>query len=488
MRQPIPVREVFQIELDEYDRLRLAGIARKLCDNDPSLSSTNYFGSGVTCGLGEKGPALLIGDQSEISLMGTPEELLFEYRMAMLGTVGDILVISHSRSVAYESYLRDYLGIDVDVLIAASQPSECHWPLTKRCLHQESMMRYITERARSFGSLSIVPYISTGHAWNLARAIAENAGVDVTVAGPPPRLARRINDKLWFSYRVREVLGSDALSSTIAAYGPAALAAHVKRLASKTEKLVIKVPDSAGSNGNLSLEASQFRNRNLGEISAPLSEMLASLGWNNAFPLKVEIWETPVLASPSVQIWIPQRNQGLPVIEGLFEQMIEGTVGKFEGAIKSRMPSKIQNRILQQAMTLAFLFQQLGYYGRCSLDALLVGFSYNEASLRWIECNGRWGGVSVPMTMVNRLLDDPAGSEIMIVQKAHLDLPAKPIHDAINILGGMLFRRGKSLEGIILLSPTGYEQGRGVHFLALAKTLERARELSLKCMKRLHQS
>ena len=39
-------------------------------------------------------------------------------------------------------------------------------------------------------------------------------------------------------------------------------------------------------------------------------------------------------------------------------------------------------------------------------DAILIGESLADARLHWIECNGRWGGVSIPMTLANRLTGD----------------------------------------------------------------------------------
>ena len=43
-----------------------------------------------------------------------------------------------------------------------------------------------------------------------------------------------------------------------------------------------------------------------------------------------------------------------------------------------------------------------------SLDALLTGQDMSNAELHWIECNGRWGGVSIPMTAARNLpgIDD----------------------------------------------------------------------------------
>lgn len=55
---------------------------------------------------------------------------------------------------------------------------------------------------------------------------------------------------------------------------------------------------------------------------------------------------------------------------------------------------------------LARVFQHLGYVGRCSFDMMLVGPNIQESEIELIECNGRWGGTSLPMTLMNRMFSD----------------------------------------------------------------------------------
>ncbi|PCI05064.1 MAG: hypothetical protein COB78_00085 [Hyphomicrobiales bacterium] len=483
IRQSIPLRAGFRIELNAALRKRLSKIADKFLDNEPALCSTQYFGSQVNCGLHSEGPALLIADQSEIALFGEPESGLLEYRMALLGEPGDMLVLSHDRNEDFEAYLGDYLGID-DLEVLLAEKSLPRWPLAKRCQHNTELFEAICRKARDTGVLSIVTYITSGHIWNLAARIAKETSAQIMVAGPPPRLAKRVNDKIWFSNLVKDVLGQSALSPSIAVYGPCALAGNVKRLANKTERLVIKVPNSAGGHGNFSIEASMFRDLSLTSIRTKLLEILSGLGWAGNFPLKIELWETSVLVSPSAQIWIPRINEGLPIIEGLFEQVVEGPEGKFIGAIKSQLPKSLQQLMAEQAMALAYVFQQLGYYGRCSFDALVSGTSYDDAKLHWIECNGRWGGVSIPMTAANRLMPEGEEYQFMVVQKSDLNLPPRPFQGALNALRDILFKQG-SREGVVFLTPTSYESGSGMHYMAIAETLKRARDLSRQTGQRL---
>ena len=55
-------------------------------------------------------------------------------------------------------------------------------------------------------------------------------------------------------------------------------------------------------------------------------------------------------------------------------------------------------------MAVALALQSLGYVGRCSFDFVLVGDPGGDFQLHFTECNGRWGGTSIPMTFVDRLM------------------------------------------------------------------------------------
>jgi hypothetical protein len=322
-----------------------------------------------------------------------------------------------------------------------------------------------------------VPHIGAGSAWKLAATISREAGVPVTVAASPPRLTNRVNNKIWFANRIREVLGPDALPPTSAAFGPAAIAAKIAHIAHSSERIVVKTPDSSGSIGNVTLDSTLVRGLDLGRIRNLVLSLLRARGWRGRFPLLVGVWEGDAVASPSVQLWISPPDQGGPIIEGLFEQHVAGPGAEFVGAVPARLPQPIADRLAEEAMRLAILFQHLGFFGRCSFDCLVTGSSEAKASLHWIECNGRWGGVSVPMTFANRMFGNHAKCGLVIVQNMDLELCIKGVELAFERLGELLLRRG-SEQGVVPLSVGGFARGRGVHFLAIAATQRKAEELA----------
>src|SRR5690606_1403376 len=304
----------------------------------------------------------------------------------------------------------------------------------------------------------------------LAAAIAERAGATVHVAAPPPGVTRRVNDKAWFARQAAELLGERALPPSTEAHSLAVLAARVRGLARDHDRIAIKLPSAAGGEGNAVIDAACVRDLPLAAVREALRGLLLRLGWPRPFPLLVSVWESPVCATPSVQLWVPHAWAGTPVVEGIFEQQVCGPTGVFTGAVPADLPEHVGIRIAREAVLLASLFQQLGYFGRCSFDAILVGPDPATAEVHWVECNGRWGGTSIPMTLVNRLTGDWAETPFAVVA------PEEPVprtfDEALERMRGRLLAAG-GRSGIAFLSP-GDEAGNGLAFLAVAPTAAQA--------------
>ena len=485
MRLAIPIVEKIDVIVSRAELAQLKSLAQERIADEPDLSSIAHFGPLVCSGV-ESGPALIIEDRSELALSGTPEEWPLEYRLALLADGNDMLVLSGDQCPDFETYLTGLLGIGrLDVLIAKNPRPGQKYPMPRRCAEQGEVLRHIAEVARGAGRLSIVTNVATGHVWNLARTIAGASGVSVFVAAPPPRLSRWVNDKLWFAERVRELFGHEAHPPSCSAFGPAALREHVVDAEHDCQPMVIKVPNSSGSAGNLVLAHEDMRDAHLPDLRSRLIRLLRSIGSGWHFPLMAEVWESPIVSSPSVQVWIPHRDERLPIVEGLFEQIVEGEEGEFVGATRAHLTSEWRERLAHQAACLAILFQEIGYFGRCSFDCIIAGNSYDAAKLHWIECNGRWGGVSIPMTFANRLGGAVSNSEIVIVQRDRFGVPPRPFRDVLSLFTDMLFTPGKAIEGIIPLTPAGFERGTGVHFMTIAGSLDRAKDMAKQALERI---
>ena len=312
--------------------------------------------------------------------------------------------------------------------------------------------------------------MGTGGVWSLAGAIAAQSRREVRVAAPPPRLTRRVNDKIWFGERVTEVLGRGALPPAYTAFSFSALVRRILALARRHASVAVKLPDSAGSVGNFVLESADLVRQTPRLLRDRLHEMLAEAGWRGDFPLQAIGWEQPVLASPSVQLWIPTGEHGLPVVEGVFDQFLRGTTAAFTGAAPSELPARWQQRLAQEAVRLGLLFQTLGYFGRCSFDAILIGQGTDGWQLHWVECNGRWGGVSIPMTLANRLVGNWRRRPFVVVDRRGLRALPRGLDSVLAQMNSELFVPGTHPTGVVVLSPGRLEAGSGFEIMVLGQT------------------
>jgi hypothetical protein len=466
----LPIVRQVSVELDARTRGRLQTLAKRLIAAEPTLDRVDMFGPRVCSGLCDA-PALLFEDHSEIPLFKAAEDVPLEYRSFLLAGEDDVVLLAGRRFPEFEAYCHKVLGVGPSTVVQPRSGSKDEvLPLSLRCMRDTALLERLCRAAQQKGKFNVVPYMGTGNAWRLAAAIADGSGAEVFVAAPPPRLTRRVNDKLWFLERVHEALDSSASPLTYSVFGPAALAARLRALASRFVRVAVKVPDSAGSLGNVMIRSEAIAGKSLKQIRRSILDLLVERGWRGSYPLMVGVWDHPVIASPSVNVWIPRSEEGPPVIEGLFTQTLAGDDAEFIGAEPSNLPEALKHRIVWEATCLACYLQKLGYFGRCGFDTILIGDSFRNASVHWIECNGRWGGVSIPTTVANRLLGDWSRKFIIIVQRTQLNMPSHSLEDILTLLKEHLFRAGQSLEGVVLLCPGRLIDGSGLNLMVIGDT------------------
>jgi len=471
---------LIQIEYPRLDAAARALVAR--CTNelvrDPQVQRAGSFAdthaaSGVECGWAP-GRTLWFEDHRAIELVTDPMARGYEYRSLGLAGDGDFLLLSRAQDNTFERYFSETLKLGSPRVIQLQVEPTSDASLSTACLSDPRAYRQLVDAARVDGSFNVVPYLSTGHVWQLARRIANDAQVPVRVAAAVAPLARATNDKLWFAALVRNLLGGNALPTTFSAYSPAAAAATLARLAKEHGRVVIKTPASAGARGNFVIDSSEVRGRSLHEIRARIVAALHEVEWSGPWPILTGVWETAALASPSAQLWIPNKDQGLPVLEGIYSQRLTGSGGIFIGASDAlTLPSACIEQITREAMLLAMVFQQIGYVGRASFDALLVGENAERARLHWIESNARWGGVSIPMSAMRRLGLYPPDHH-MVIATAPLHL-ATSFAQVLDISEQFLWRPGRH-SGIVWLTPP-YPARKVLDFVAIAPTEGAATQL-----------
>ncbi len=242
----------------------------------------------------------------------------------------------------------------------------------------------------------------------------------------------------------------------------------------------LKVPHASGGAGNVFLPAAPLRRLSLKELNEHLRTLIPSERWPADVPLMVEVWETNVVENASIQTWIPPVAEGEPILEGVFSQIIAGDNGRFVGCIPLSLPEQLYGQLVAATSLLTLLFQQLGYVGRCSFDFLLVGEDVETARIEFLECNGRWGGTSVPMTLVNRIFGDWKTQPFAAISTDNAIPVGMTFADILAALRLDLFRRttesGQSTGWLIPFNPGRLSDFRGLNWIVLGEDVDQVKE------------
>lgn len=331
----------------------------------------------------------------------------YQLRARLLSGANDLVALSYMPDPAYECYNRSFLGLgEPDFLIVYP---DRHAPIniTRNILESHAATRRIVDFAKGRGMLNIHPYMGSREVWELASHLRGSAGVDVRVTAPLPGVTEMVNDKSKFVMLVQKMLSADDTVETRSSNDLACIADALRAMALKHGKVVLKIGNYASAMGNILFDSEQVRRMDIAGLRTAVRNELARRRWDGMHNVCVMEWRTDVLGSPSAQLWIPRA--GFPVVEGIFDQILAGPEKVFNGSTPSCMPEGLKKEFARKSFELGLLFQKLGYFGRCSFDAIVCGRELQDASVKFVECNGRWGGTSLPMSLCNRIFGSHLG-------------------------------------------------------------------------------
>lgn len=469
----LPIIPHLSANLDSRQRCRAADMARRFIAEQPRLRINPAMRPLVPDRLEDR-QTLHLDDTGSIPLMGRYYSTEFiEDRAALRAGAGDVVITRAAANHAFERYREDRLGLGAVEWLHCANTARFR-SAAAMAWEDPGIRHALLLKIRNNELSYIHPHIGNHAVWALAMMLSNASKSPVQVIAPHPVLTRCTNNKLWFARTVRKLLGPSRVPLTVEASSYAGLAAIVRHMARDAERLVIKLPDSAGGAGNQLLLASQWRRQRLGAIRGALKSLLTEFDWNGREPILVGCWESDVLCTPSVQTWIPPPLQGDPVIEGIFLQLVTGDEGFFEGSRPADLPMRLQQQLANECGQLCLLFQSLGYVGRCSFDTIVVGPALERCKVHYIECNGRWGGTSAPMTLMNRLSGDwktrpYASREIAIpgLNRISFDMLlrhfARDIYDSPSGKGSLVF-----------YNPGRMQAHSGIDVIAMADTQREA--------------
>lgn len=351
-----------------------------------------------------QGPTLHLDDVSAIPFLvdiaGVEE---YQHRARLRARSGDLFAAVTPLSEGYEEYSRAHLGLG-DVTFVEAPPADGPLAVSLACASEPTLSR-LAAAATRHGGLAIHPYMGIEPVWELAGRLARAAGVEVRVLGPPPPVTWIANDKALFEDLVERVLGRAWLVASRRERDAPALVAALLELAEEHDRVALKRLRCASAMGNLVLDGAPLRDRGRAAVLQMVEAFLERTEWRGDEEVLVVAWENALL-SPSTQLWIPPEAEGPPLLDGIYEQILEGATGIFVGSRPACFSPRLRLTLGRAALEVGAALQAMGYVGRCSFDHLVIedgSGSSADPVLRFTECNGRWGGTSTPMSLVDRL-------------------------------------------------------------------------------------
>lgn len=402
-----PVAQLAPPSSEDIERARSHARARArelgLDEATRAYEAQRWRGPRVDAGL-EAAPVLCVDDVSGIPFLDDIVGVEFyQLRSRIRAGDGDLFAATCADMPEYERYNREHLGLGEAEFVHAAPPAGVPPIRVSEACRQGPALDRICSVARAHGGLLIHPYMGIEDVWALARDVARRAGVEVRVVGPPPPVTWYANDKLHVT-QIAEAVVAPALDTrvtvdTLSGSRAAELVGHLDTLARSHPEIALKMTRCASAMGNRRLRAAEWRALGPAEKRALVERFLSDKQWIAGDPVLAVAWES-FESSPSAQVWIPPDGCGPPVLDGLYEQLLVGPENVFLGSIPSRLSAEIEAWLAESALLVAHAYQAIGYVGRCSFDYIVTG-----GRPAFVECNGRWGGTSTPMHLLDRVFD-----------------------------------------------------------------------------------
>jgi hypothetical protein len=460
--------------LTDSEGIRVGHLARQYLSNFPEIRLEDMFRP-LRAGNFEDLPTLHLDDASSITGMKYfPENVFLQDRARLRAGTRDIVATCTPACETFEHYCTEMLALGKPRWLRV-EPTGDLTKLAAGCWTDRKTRETLVHLLKKREFARIHPYMGNFHSWALGQLLSNAVKRPLEVLAPPPGLVRRVNEKTWFASLVTRLLGKAYIPESHQVYNYATLAMVIKVFLEDTPHIVVKLPDSAGGKGNLLLDLARYKGESIGAIRARLKEELRPLHWEGQSRLLVSCWEEAVICSPSAQLWIPPLDAGEVVIEGLYNQNIMGTSGDFMGSSPVRFPDALEDEMTRSCALIGSLFQQLGYVGRCSFDMLVLGEELANGQLKFIECNGRWGGTSGPMSLMNRWFDDWT-KQPYSTRKCHIPgIERLAFSDLLEAFRNDLFQVDRQTGWLAFLDASGLHSS-SINVLALGDDIVQAQQ------------
>jgi hypothetical protein len=356
-------------------------------------------------GESDQAPQLHLEDVSGIPFVsGIPGIEEYQHRARVRASDGDLFAAVTKPSDGYEPYCQAKLGLGTPDYFQP-KPVQGLMQIAQACTHGENFDAIAQWASTHGGALVVHPYMAIEPVWELAGKLDER-GIDASVLGPPPPSLWIANDKGALAKIVDQVADGAWNVETHHERTPQAMVERLIEMAERHHMVGLKRTRCASAMGNIVYESAMIRRVGPTELDRNVRQFLSTTEWEeDEIVLAVEWAESD--ESPSTQMWIPPADVGEVRLDGVYQQILSGPERVFVGSRPSTLPDPVNRALVEASFVMATVFQHLGYVGRCSFDFIIGGDPEGEFNIRMTECNGRWGGTSTPMHLVDRLVKGP---------------------------------------------------------------------------------
>ncbi|MBI5778649.1 MAG: hypothetical protein HZA49_04235 [Planctomycetes bacterium] len=398
------MKECLRYNMNETEFRRVRSLARELMRAKGWDKAEREFAGFLLDNEEHHLPVLHIDDLSEIPhLDGIPGIEYYQQRARLRAGNGDLVALTHPMEESYEAYNQDYLGLGSPGVVTVDNYGYHPIFVTRNLTKDLSKLSQVAAMARAKGGIVIHPFMGSAGIWSLAKVLEQLKAGKVKVIAPLPYVTSYVNDKSEFAGLVESVLGSDNTMETRMAYNDEEVLLYLREMLNLYPTVAVKMRNYASAMGNLVFESSGLGQLSDEEFKRMVKGRLWTLNANGCYPVSIVRWYNDVISSPSSHLWMPPRGLGVPRLDGIFEQLLEDETKVFAGSRPAVFPERLKTELSVKTLMLGVFLQELGYVGRCSFDTILHGASLEDAQLKFVECNGRWGGTSLPMMLYRRL-------------------------------------------------------------------------------------
>lgn len=389
--------------LDFDLRERALLLARDLREEYDLAARLDQFEPWRETSSSEEIPTLHFDDVSGIPFVDdVPGVEEYQHRARIRAGEDDAVATTTAPVSGYERYNRSYLDLGAPTHVVAD-PGEAPLAVADACARGDAFDTLV-EWASGTERIRLEPFMAIEPVWRLASRLEEAADVDATVRGPPPPALWFANDKLRMANLLDRLFDRRLHPEGEVATDVDDMVDGLLELAERFPRVALKRIRCASAMGNLVFDSEQILARDRADLGDEVAEFLDYSGWPEGREVLLVRWLEASL-SPSTQGWIPPADEGPPLVDGIYRQMLEGGTCVFAGSRPYQAPPRLRRDLLRTSLGLLEVLQHLGYVGRCSFDFIVSGDPAGDYELRMVDCNGRWGGTSLPMQLVDRLVE-----------------------------------------------------------------------------------